>query len=101
MVHSLLVEFTNYTCINNSLYLEGSKFITTYGHEISLCNLLSWLIHSHAPHLGGDTGGVHTDLATLFFKNGEHLEDFYNHIICLQQYIGLSSEKVSPAMILI
>ena len=43
-----------------------------------------------APYIGGVYGDVRSDLATLAFKNGEHLEDFHRIIIRLQQEINLS-----------
>ena len=44
---------------------------------------------------------VQSDLATLAFRNGEKIEDFYSRIIRLQQEIMLSGEIVSPNRLLI
>ena len=63
-------------------------------------NILSRLLHSRAPHLGGINGDVQSDLATLDFNNGEQLEDFNIRIIRLHQEIILSGEIVSPARLI-
>ena len=63
--------------------------------------LLSILLHSRAPNLGGMNGDVHYYIATLVFKNGEQLEYFHSRILRLQQEINLSGETVSPTILLI
>ena len=76
---------TNYTCVKSSMAPQAYKFIRTHAHEISGWIILSRLIHSRAPHLGGLNVGVQSDLATLAFKNGEQIEDFHSRILRLQQ----------------
>ena len=46
-------------------------------------------------------GDVKYDIATLAFRNGEQLEDFYSRVLRLQQEIMLSGEIVSPTRLLI
>ena len=83
---------TNNTCVKFSISHQAYKIVSTCAHEISGWNILSRLLHSRAPHLGGINGDVKSDLATLSFRNGEQLEDF--HII-------LSGDIVSPTRLLI
>ena len=82
---------------------QAYKVVSTNSHEISGRTILSRLIHSRAPHLGGMNGDVQSDLATLAlaFWNGEQLEDFYSRILRLQQEIMLSEEIVSPTRLLL
>ena len=80
---SLVVETTNDTCIKYSISPHVYKVFSTYSHKISGWKILSRLLHSHAPHLGGVNGDVQSDLATLEFKNGEQLEDFHSIILGL------------------
>ena len=79
---------------------QAYKMFGTHAHEISRWTILSRLIHSRAPHLGGINGGVQYDIATLAFNNGEQLEYFHSRIIRLQQEIILSGEIVSPTRLL-
>ena len=81
----LLVEMTNDTCVKSSMTYQAYKVVITRAHEISGWEILSILIHSCAPHIGGINGDVMYDLATLVFKNGEQLEYFHSIIIRLQQ----------------
>ena len=82
---SLLVAMTNDTCIKSSMAPQAYKIVITHAHEISVWTILSRLIHSRAPHLGGMNDDVQYDLATLAFRNGEQLEDFHSRILRLQQ----------------
>ena len=66
---------------------QAYKVVSTHAHEISGWTILSRLLHSRAPHIGGINGDVQSDLSTLAFKNGEQLEDFHSRIIRLQQEI--------------
>ena len=66
------------------------KVVNTHPHEITVCTILSRLIHSRSPHLGGINGDVQYDLATLAFKNGEQLEYFHRIILRLHKEINLS-----------
>ena len=75
---------------------QAYKIVNTHDHEISEFTILSRLLYSHAPHLGGMNGDVQSDLATLKFKNGKQLEYFHSRIIILEQEIILSRETVSP-----
>ena len=83
--HSLLVEMTNDTCVKYSMAPQACKVVRTCDHEISGWTILSMLLHSCAPHIGGMNGDVQSDLSTLAFKNGEQLEDFHISILRLQQ----------------
>ena len=49
---------------------QAYKVFSTHDIEISVWTILSKLLHSGAPNLGGMNGDVHSDLATLTFKNG-------------------------------
>ena len=75
---------------------QACKVSSTNAHEILGGTILSRLIHSRAPHLGGMNSDVKSDLANLAFSNGEQLEDFHSRILRLQQEIMLSGEIVSP-----
>ena len=81
--------------------LQAYKVVRTHAHEISGWTILSRLIYSRAPHLGGINGDVQSDLATMAFKNGEQLEFFHSRIIIIQQGIILSGETVSPTRLLL
>ena len=69
--HSLLVAMTNYTCVKYSMAPQAYKIVSTHAHETSGWIILSRLLHSCAPHIGGMNGDVQSDLATLAFRNGE------------------------------
>ena len=69
---------------------QAYKVFRTHAHDISGWTILSRLIHSRAPHLGGMNSDVQSDLTTLAFKNGEQLEDFHISILRIQQEIILS-----------
>ena len=99
--HSLLVEMTKDTCVKSSMAPQACKIVSTHAHEISGWTILSRLLHSLAPHLGGMNVYVQYDLATLAFRNGEQLEDFHIMILRLQQEIMLSGEIVFPTRLLI
>ena len=71
---------TNDTCIKDSMAPQAYKIVSTHAHETSGWIILSRLLNSRAPHLGGMNGDVQYDLATLDFKNGEQLEDFHGRI---------------------
>ena len=64
---------------------QAYKVVSTHANEISVWTILSIPLHSRAHHLGGMTGDVQSDLATLAFENGEQLEDFNGRIIRLRQ----------------
>ena len=79
---------------------QAYKVVSTHAHKISGWTILSIFLHSHAPHLGGMNGDVQSDLATMNFRNGEHLEDFHSRILRLQQEIVLSGEIFFPTKLL-
>ena len=83
--HSLLVAMTNNTCVKYSMAPQAYKIVSTHYHEISGWTILSRLLHSRAPRLGGMNGDVQSDLVTLDFRNGEQLEYFHSRILRLQQ----------------
>ena len=70
LVHSLLVAMTNDNCVKYSMAPQSYKAVSTHAHEISVWTILSRLIHSSAPHLGGMNDDVQYDIATLAFNNG-------------------------------
>ena len=76
---------TNDTCVESSMTPQAYKVFSTRDHEISGWTILSRLLHSLAPHLGGINGGVQFDISTLAFNNGKQLEDFNISILRLQQ----------------
>ena len=88
--HSLLLAMNNDTCVKSSMAPQAYKFVSTHAHEISGWTILSRLLYSRAPHLGG-----------INVRNGEQLEDFHSRIIRLQQEIMLSGEIFSPTILLI
>ena len=71
--HSLLLVMTNDTRVKSSMAPRAYKFVSTNSHEISGWIILSRLIHSCAPHLGGMNGDAQSDIAIPEFKNGEQL----------------------------
>ena len=79
---------------------QAYTFVSNHAHEISGCTILSRLLHSRAPQLGGMNADVQYDLATLAFKNGEQLKDFHIRILRLQQEIMITGEIVSPTRLL-
>ena len=62
---------------------QAYKVVNTHAHEISGWEILSRLLHVRAPHIGGMTGDVQSDLATMEFNNIEQLESFHSIIIRL------------------
>ena len=68
---------------------QAYKVVSTHAHEISGWTILSRLLHSHDPHIGGMNGDFQSDLDTLALNNGEQLEDFHSRILRLQQEIIL------------
>ena len=61
---------TNDTCVKSFMAPQAYKVVSTNDNEISGWTILSRLLHSLAPNLGGMNGNVKSDLATLEFKNG-------------------------------
>ena len=90
---------TNETCVKSSMAPQAYKVVSTHAHEISGCTMISRLLHSHSPHLGGMNVDVKSDLATLAFNNGERLDDFHSRILRLQQEIMISGESFSPTIL--
>ena len=88
------------TCEKSSMAPQYYKVISTNTDEISGWTILSIITHSRDLHLGGMNSDVQSDLATLDFKNGEHLEYFHRRIIIIQQEMMLSGEIVSPTRLL-
>ena len=91
---------TNDTCVKYYMAPQAYKVVSTYAHEILGWTILSRLIHSHSPHLGGMNGYVQSDLATLAFNNREKLENLHSRILRLRQEIILSGETVLPTRLL-
>ena len=83
--HSLLVEMTHDACVKSSMETQAYKVVINHAHEISVWTILSRLLHSRSPHLGGVNGGVQSNIAALAFKNGKQLEYFHSRILRLQQ----------------
>ena len=48
---------------------QAYKVVRNNAHEISVFPILSILVHSSAPHIGGMNSDVQSDLVTLTFKN--------------------------------
>ena len=94
--HSLLVEMMNETCVKSSMAPQAYKFVSTHAHEISGRTILSRIIHSLVPHIGGMNGDFQSDLSTLEFNNIEQLENFHIRILRLQQEIMLYWETLYP-----
>ena len=53
------------------------KFVIIHAHEITGLKILSRLLHSRAPYIGGIIGDVQSDLETLEFKNSHNPEINY------------------------
>ena len=56
--HSLLMEMTNDTCVKSSMAPQAYTCFSTHAQENSGWTILSRLLHSRAPHLGGMNGDV-------------------------------------------
>ena len=67
--HSLLAEMTHDTCVKSSMAPQAYKVVSTHAHEISGCKVLSRLLHSPVPHLGGMNDDVQSNLSTLALNN--------------------------------
>ena len=65
---------------------QSYKIVSTHAHEILGWTILSILLHSRAPNLGVMNGDVKYDIATLAFRNGEQLEDFYSRVLRLSRF---------------
>ena len=92
---------TNGTCVKSSMTYQAYKVVSTHSREISGRKIISIILHSRSPNLGGTNGDVQSDLFTLEFKNIEQLEDFHSRIIRFEQEINLSRETGSPTIILL
>ena len=55
---------TNETCVKSSMAPQAYKVVSAHAHEISGWTIISRLLYSCAPHLGGMNGDVKSDLAT-------------------------------------
>ena len=99
-MHLLLMSMTNETCVKSFMVPQAYKVVSTHAHEILGWTIISRLIHSCAPHIGGMNGDVQSGLPTLAFNNGEQLEDFHSIIIIIQEKIILSGETLSPTRLL-
>ena len=51
--HSLLMAFTNDTCIKSSMAPQAYKVVTTHTHETSGWTILYIIIHARSPNIGG------------------------------------------------
>ena len=90
----------NETCVKHPMENQSYKVVSTHYHEISGWKILSRLLHSSSPNIGGMNGDVQSDLATLTFNNGEQLEYFHSRIFGIQQEMNPSGENVSPTLII-
>ena len=90
---------TNDTYVKYYMATQAYKVVSTHAHEISGCIIISRIIYSRAPHIGGMNGDVQSD-PPRSFKNGEQLEYSHRRIIRLQQEINLSGETVPPTILL-
>ena len=91
---------TNDTCVKSSMAPQIYKVVSTHAHEISGWAIISRLLHSLDPNIGGMNGDIQYNIFTLVFNNGEQLEDFHSRTIRLQQEIIISGEIVSPTRLL-
>ena len=92
-----------YTFLRHSMPVEMTrayKIVSTHDHEILGFKILSRIIHSHSPHIGGVNDDVWSDLSTPEFKNREQLEYFHSIILRLQQEFILSEETVSTTRLI-
>ena len=71
--HSLLVAMTNDTGVKFSMAPQAYKIVSTHAHENSGFIILSRLLNSLAPHLGGMNGDIPSDLATWPSCTGEEV----------------------------
>ena len=80
---------------------QAYMVVSTHANEISGWTIMSRILYSRAPNLGGMNGDVQSDLATMTFNNGEQIEDFHSRIIRIQKEIMLSGETFSPTRLLL
>ena len=64
---------TNETCVKYYMAPQAYKVVSTNSHEISGWEILSRLIHSRAPTLGGMNDDVQSDLVDMEFNNENNL----------------------------
>ena len=77
------------------------KVSTSHDKEILGWTILSRLLHTIGPHIGGTNVEVQSELATLSSKKLEQLDGFHNRIIRLQREINISVETVSTTRLLL
>ena len=75
---------TDETRVKSSMAPQAYKVVSTHSHDISVWTILSRLLHSRDPHLGGINGDDQSDLATLAVNNGEQIEYFHSRTLRLQ-----------------
>ena len=68
---------TNDTCVKSPMVPQALKVVSTHAHKIPVLIILSRLLHSRAPNMGGINGDVKSDLSTLTCNNREQIEYFY------------------------
>ena len=76
----MLLALTNDTSIKYSMETQDYKIVNTHAHEISWWEILSRLIHLHAPNFVGMNGNVQSDLTTPEFKIEKNLNIFISEL---------------------
>ena len=80
---------------------QSYKVVSTHAHEILVWKIISRLIHSYAPDIGGMNGDFNSDQPPLVFNNREQLEYFNSRILRLQHEIILSGKTISPIRLIL
>ena len=63
---------------------QAYQVVKNHAYKISGWKILSRLILSQVPHIGGINGDVQSDLSNLALKNGEQNEYFHSIILKVQ-----------------
>ena len=67
--NSQLVAMSNDTCVEYSMTSQVYEVVGTNSHEVSGWTIISGLLHSLDPNLGGTNGDVQPDLSTMALNN--------------------------------
>ena len=81
----LLVAFTNDTCVKYFMTPQAYKVVNIHTYKILGWTILSRIIHSQHPHIGGMNDDVQYELGTMALNNREQLGYIYCRILKLQR----------------
>ena len=93
---SKLAEFTNFTWIKTSLDAESYKTCTNHDHGVSVWTWISRLIHTHAPHIGDDNGGMYRLIFLPWISKVENILNNFTTVLFVFKNIWIYLAKVIP-----